>query len=76
MAQLLAMDTRERPSRPQFIDISGQTFGNLKVIKYHGRRNGKIYFVCECKCGTKLAVMGEQLRNGSAKKCRAKCTAE
>lgn len=34
-------------NREQIIDISGQTFGDLKAIKYAGRG----YWECQCICG-------------------------
>lgn len=55
----------------RIIDISGQKFGKLTVIKMSDKRNGSndILWECLCDCGkTKLATSGN-LRNGDAKSC-------
>ena len=38
---------------PKAIDISGQRFGRLTVIKREGSRNGKALWSLDCDCGTK-----------------------
>jgi hypothetical protein len=37
-----------------FVDLTGQTFGKLLVLKKHAQKQGKeILWECECKCGNK-----------------------
>ena len=60
-------------------DISGQTFGKLKVIelshiqrtKQDGTplRQGVPYWLCECECGTVKPIRGASLKNGVQKSC-------
>lgn len=50
------------------IDITGQTFGDLKVIKYEG--DG--FWECRCSCGNITYVMSTNLRNGSTQSCGCK----
>ena len=55
------------------IDITGQTFGYLTVIKRiekpEGIKNRSAYWKCLCKCGKETIVMGTNLRNGAVKSC-------
>lgn len=53
-----------------FIDIVGQQFGNLKVIKEFGSdKKGQSLWECECVCGTKTIVRGSDLRGGHTQSC-------
>jgi hypothetical protein len=52
--------------------LKGQIFNRLTVISTSvGRlkRNGRIYYLCRCKCGTHLRVDEEELRRGGVKSC-------
>ena len=55
------------------IDLTGQIFGNLKVIKHDDeriRRNRKPYWICLCnKCSKTISVRGESLKSGKTKSC-------
>jgi hypothetical protein len=52
------------------IDISGQSFGNWRVISEVGRTSkGECLWRCECKCGTIRNISGSALRNGLAVEC-------
>lgn len=54
----------------KFIDITGQKFNRLKVIKRYGYSTDKhITWLCECECGNKAIVTGKQLRSGQTKSC-------
>lgn len=65
------------PTRNKFIDLSGQTFGDLYVDNFIGRiidhndpkKRSVIYYQCTCKCGNKPIVSGYLLRNGNVKSC-------
>lgn len=50
-------------------DITGQTFGRLKVIAPIGRKNGGINWLCFCECGTECEVVLGHLINGRSKSC-------
>lgn len=55
------------------IDLTGRTFGRLKVIE-RAADNG-VYsrsrprWLCECECGNKAVVLGANLRAGMTKSC-------
>lgn len=51
------------------IDLSGQVFGLLRVIKKDGFRSGAMQWVCECSCGTKGSYSSYSLRSGKTKSC-------
>jgi hypothetical protein len=53
-----------------FKDLTGQTFGRLTVIEYHGRTHAKrLVWRCECSCGKECCVIGEQLTTGRTRSC-------
>ena len=54
----------------KYIDLTGRQFGDWKVVRYAGTtKNGQAKWMCECKCGTKRAVIGSNLRNRSSRNC-------
>ena len=59
---------------PKLIDLTGQKFGRLTVIKREEplrRVNGRAYarWVCECECGKTALVTGDALRRGTQVSC-------
>ena len=54
----------------KIIDLTGQTFGRLTVIRYAGiAKNRKALWECECSCGNRIVVQGTNLRNGNTSSC-------
>jgi len=57
----------------KFIDIAGQRFGRLTVIKRAERpehiKNGT-YWLCKCDCGNEKVVRGSHLKDGTTQSCR------
>lgn len=54
----------------QKIDLSGQKFGRLTVIKDSGRRvNKKVMWLCQCECGNQVEVSGDNLKSGNTQSC-------
>ena len=52
------------------IDITGQTFGKLTVLKEAGRNSeNRATWVCKCECGKEAIVIGKSLRQGHTKSC-------
>ncbi len=61
-------------SGPRTKDISGQKFGRLTALHVHSRRlrpaGGRVtYWMCECACGNRKAIDGQELRKGATKSC-------
>lgn len=52
-----------------FIDLSGQKFGGLTVIKRMGTVNNKSKSLCVCECGKYISVRNQLLKNGGTKSC-------
>lgn len=52
------------------IDLVGETFGKLTVIKFAGLNKwSRTMWQCECACGTKKIIDGTELRSGDTKSC-------
>lgn len=61
-------------SRIRFIDLTGQKFGELTVIKYLGRFEANTGYhvtkwLCLCSCGSYVIVTSRELRSGDTKSC-------
>lgn len=54
------------------VDITGQTFGKLTVIKQddsdYDRTDG-IKWICKCECGNTVSILGSRLRTGATRSC-------
>lgn len=50
---------------PRIIDLTGQTFGRLTVIRLWGRKNKehRVHWLCQCDCGNTMVVASNHLRN-------------
>ena len=54
----------------QFRDLTGQTFGRLKVLKRSEKpRAGRVAFECLCSCGKKLSIVANSLARGLTVSC-------
>lgn len=53
----------------KLIDLSGQRFGRLTVIKKAESSKGKTKWHCKCDCGRETTVFGCNLKKGVAKSC-------
>ena len=57
----------------KFIDLTGQKFGILIVIKYCGKNKwGQSLRLCKCDCGKQKIISGNSLRQGITKSCGCK----
>ena len=58
-------------SNTTMIDLTGQRFGNLVVLKQSNKRakNGGIYWYCKCDCGKEKEILGQSLRAGITLSC-------
>lgn len=67
-----------KPADKRFIDITGKTYGRLRVLGLAGRLGGKGVYVwdCECSCGTRCVVIGGTLRHGGKTNCGCLRTGE
>lgn len=53
------------------VDLTGQRFGRLVVIRDSGERasSGEVIWECKCDCGKKSFVKSTNLRSGHTKSC-------
>jgi hypothetical protein len=51
------------------IDIKGQRFGRLLVLKMTESERGMMHWLCRCDCGTLTDVRANNLRGGYTKSC-------
>ncbi|MFU1797665.1 HNH endonuclease [Paenibacillus azoreducens] len=61
-------------SMPKRIDLTGQVFEDLKVIRLSDMRskNNTLLWECKCSCGETTYVLGTNLRAGNYKSCGCK----
>ena len=52
-----------------FVDLSGQVFGRLTVLRRAENYGTSARFVCQCECGITRPIMAKNLRNGVTKSC-------
>lgn len=59
---------------PKRINLAGQTFGDLTVVKLSDRRDvhNTLLWECLCSCGKTTYVLGGSLRAGYYKSCGCK----
>ena len=52
-------------------DLTGQTFGRLKVLRRseHKSTDGRVQWDCLCSCGNHVTVRGKHLLNGQIVSC-------
>lgn len=62
---------KEKKRAWNFIDLIGQVFDRLTVIKYAYRKHGKSYWSCTCNCGSEKQIFAStgDLKKGHTKSC-------
>jgi len=54
----------------KFIDLTGQIFDKLTVLKYIGKNKyGNSKWLCKCYCDNETVVLGTSLQSGHTKSC-------
>jgi len=54
----------------RFLDLTGNVFGRLTVIKYYGKDKwGKSRWTCLCDCGNQKIVQEGHLKDGHTRSC-------
>jgi hypothetical protein len=66
----MAKDRHRNRGGHNFIDLTGERFGKLVVIKDTGRRKSRRpIWECLCDCGTTFEALAKYIRNGDTKSC-------
>ena len=50
-------------------DLSNQTFGDWKILKFDQIKNEHAYWLCECSCGAIKSILGSSLISGASVSC-------
>lgn len=56
-------------ARERLVDISGQRYGNISVIRFIKRTKTAAIFECVCDCGRRFRAKSNPLRMGTQKTC-------
>lgn len=51
------------------IDLTGQRFGRLVVLREAGRKNAHVAWKCKCDCGNTVISNGTELKRGNVQSC-------
>lgn len=54
---------------PAFIDLTGQKFGRLTVVKRAEKKRKLVYWLCQCECGVLKEVLAFNVRSGHTQSC-------
>lgn len=57
----------------KFIDLTGQKFGRLQVVKRLPNKANRSYFECQCDCGKVVPAYGYKLIQETKKSCGCLC---
>lgn len=55
-------------------ELAGKRFGDLTVVSYEGKKKGRHYWRCRCKCGKETVVSQSNLINGHTMSCGHRAT--
>lgn len=55
------------------IDLTGQRFGKLVVLREDGKKWDKVAWLCQCDCGKLHTTDGGSLRRGFVRSCGCTC---
>lgn len=53
----------------KFINLAGQKFGRLTVVKFFEKRGHNTYWLCKCDCGNEKIICKYSLTSGKTKSC-------
>ena len=53
----------------KFVDLTGQKFNKLYVLKKADNKKSRIFWLCRCDCGNTRTLPGNHLKNGHTKSC-------
>ena len=51
------------------IDITGERYGRLTVVKEDGKKGKNLLWLCKCDCGRYIHAIAYNLKNGHTKSC-------
>jgi len=54
---------------PKKLDLVGQKFNRLKIIKFAYMKNTRSYWLCKCECGNEKVICGTYIKQNRIKSC-------
>jgi hypothetical protein len=54
---------------PRATDMTGRTFGRLRVLARDANGNGNVRWLCRCRCGRRVSVQAGNLCSGNSTSC-------
>lgn len=66
---MIKMTKVDKPTDRRFIDLEGNVFHRLTVLKYAGKQNKSSCWLCMCECGESTVACTSDLRRGFKKSC-------
>lgn len=63
------LEQEQTKRKPSYIDITGQVFNYLTVLKPAKTEKGEFKWLCKCECGTLTYVRPYKLKSGHTKSC-------
>lgn len=62
---------KRAPTDQPIEDLTGQRFGFLTALRPYSQRaaNGKLCWICRCRCGTEVAYPAVELKRRSVSTC-------
>lgn len=55
--------------RGSVVDIAGKVFGRLKVLGFSHTEKGRSKWLCKCRCGNEVTLVGKDIKNGNTSSC-------
>lgn len=65
----LGIERLKEKSQAMFLDLVGQRFGRLEVLRRSTSKPNKPHWECRCDCGQVVTVRGDCLRDGNTQSC-------
>jgi hypothetical protein len=59
----------EKKAKKPILNLVGQKFGKLEVIKFYQRKNRITLWMCKCECGTLKPVAASDMKAGKIVSC-------
>lgn len=60
---------KEKPTHKNFIDITNETYNDLLVLGYGGKKYSVSAWYCKCNCGNVVLAISSHLKRGLTKSC-------
>jgi hypothetical protein len=65
----LVSNANKRRQGRGVVDLAGQRFGRLTVVRFESVQRGHSRWICACDCGAETVVFASNLKQGSAMSC-------